>query len=175
MFFNSEVGLDETDDVLRVRGRVLEGNRLQIVVSAGNGLPSEAWNGKTDLISQEIAVDPSSLVIDGLAPHPRLSNLHVGQEWTIQSLRTFSPNSPVRRTRAKVEKQELVAWDREMETMHVVTMEDMLPQGLTAAQQTKVRLWVRSDGSVVRQQLEFAGLVIEFIRLPDSLSWDEDP
>jgi hypothetical protein len=167
LFFHSDVGLDQTMDVLRVRGRMIAEDRLQLIVSAGTGLPASAWGGKTDLLKHELQVSPDALIVDGLSPHPRLANLRVGQEWSMQSVRAFAPGSPLRTIRARVEREQLVAWDRDMERMHVVLMEDVSPQGLTTTHDAKVRLWVRSDGSVVRQQMELAGLVIDFQRLPD--------
>ena len=51
-------------------------------------------------------------------------------------------------------------------TMFVVSLRDIATGSLTTADDNAVRLWVRADGMVVRQQLQFGGLEINFYRVP---------
>lgn len=167
--FHTDVDLDGTTNVLRLRGTMMESDRLQIVVNVGTGL-DDNQQLPSELLRKEIRIAPGALVVDGFAPHPRLGNLRLGQEWTMESLRPFSPRNPIRTIRARVDHREWIPWDREMESAFVVMLEDVSPQGLTTAQDSSVQLWVRSDGMVVRQRLTVAGVRFDFYRLPDRTS-----
>jgi hypothetical protein len=167
--FQSWIDLDQFKELLHIRGTLIKNDQLQVIVSMSHDRPGMRPRSPSDgeLLRQNFHIPAGTLIVDGFAPHPRLANLRVGQKWTMQSFRPFSLTNSLRQTRAEVLRQELAPWEREMESMFVVALDDVSPAGLTATQSASILLWVRDNGTVVRQQLRLGGVRIDFLRLPD--------
>jgi len=138
--------------------RVLPGRDLQI--SAG-GTKEQDQNA---LFEKSFRLPPDALVADALSPQSRLAGLAVGQTWQFQSYRAFPPQNPFRLMQADVEREEMIAWALVVEPVKVVTFTDISGSGLTMARTPSNTLWVRDDGTVLKQQMELGNIMIEFIR-----------
>jgi hypothetical protein len=65
---------------------------------------------------------------------------------------------------AEVEKEDIVVWDGDLVSTFVVVYRGEAGTGLTAAREPFSRLWVRPDGTVIKQELKLSSLRIEFVR-----------
>ncbi len=70
---------------------------------------------------------------------------------------------------ATVESRELINWNREMQEAWLVVYRGE-PKGTLAnnAVLPRGRLWVRTDGMVLIQEVRFFDTIIRFVRLPDA-------
>jgi hypothetical protein len=110
---------------------------------------------------------PEILLTDSVSPRPELKHLRVGQTWTLPVYRAFPPNQPVQVVQATVERHEIIFWEGvDIETLLVVYHSDSGAE-IQAARSALGKEWVRSDGTIVRQEVSLAGMRIQFERLGD--------
>lgn len=120
----------------------------------------------TQILAREIELPPGAMVGDALAPRSELKNLVVGQSWTVPVYRPFPPGSPPQIIQATVKHLEFIFWEgSEIETM-LVEYQSVAGSNINIASDPIGREWVRSDGTVIRQQVIFSGLKFQFERLP---------
>jgi hypothetical protein len=118
------------------------------------------------ILKRKIELPPGALVGDALAPRPELKNLKVGQSWTLPVYRPFPPGSRPQIIQAIVKRLQTISWEgNEVETMLVVYRSEA-GSNINIASDPIGREWVRSDGTVIRQEVMFSGLKFQFERLP---------
>lgn len=161
--FDSVISMDDVGQLAKIRG-VAEAGQLRVTVDAGSGLQGDTTAGAPRLFDADLPLSTDALVADGLSPQPRLASLHVGQHWTFRAYRPFPPHRPVRLVRATVERRELLMWESDIETVFVVSFQDADNDGPTASSSAFSRLWVRDDGTVLKQSMSLGDLQIEFHR-----------
>jgi hypothetical protein len=155
--FDSAVQLHPLNEVLRVRGTV-EGQQLQLTIDAG-GTP----------FTSEAFLPSDALLSDALSPQSRLPGLRVGQTWTVPVYSPLWPvKSPLEVIHAEVESMEPLFWNGVMEDCWLVVYRSDSESGADRNQPPRGRLWVRRNGTVLRQQVAFFNVMITFDRLPDS-------
>jgi hypothetical protein len=105
---------------------------------------------------------------DDLSPQTRLPELRAGQHWTVPSyspLHAINPRHPIEILLVRVEefKTQIVWNGRTEETWVVVYRVD----ASESEKNVRSRLWVRPDGTVLRQQLYALGGSLTFNRMSD--------
>jgi hypothetical protein len=153
--FVSSVGFQGMDDVLKVRGS-LDGSELAVSVRSGDFTYETSLN-----------LPQKALLSDALSPQTHLPGLREGQTWNVQIYSPFRPpNNPVEVLQATVEGSKTILWDgRLVETWLVVYRGDP-GAGSVNARTPRGRLWVRDDGTVLKQEVMLFDATMTFVRLP---------
>lgn len=153
--FNSTLRLNQTEFVIKLQGTVV-GNRLKLVASFGGLPPSQA-----DLPA-------NSLLRDALSPRTELPGLQLGQTWTVPVYSPLRPlNDPLEILQATVESSESIVWDGRREETWLVVYRADGGCGLGSDEPCRGRLWVRRDGTVLKQQVMFLRTTMTFTRLTE--------
>jgi hypothetical protein len=153
--------------VLNLHGEAPGGRTLDVVVFSGNRRPDFADAG-SEIFRQQIELPRDALVGDAFAPNSELKDLQVGQSWTVPVYRPFPPNSPVQIIEAKAERLELIHWDHDQIEVVVVAYRSEAGSGIGAAREPIGRAWVRPDGLVLKQEVLFSNVRLEFQRLTEA-------
>lgn len=172
--FTSGLDLDSFGELIRTRGAMGDG-KLLVDVFKGAALddlpvgslgPSDGENGAKygALLSREFEVPDAALIVDSLLPQSRLTGLSIGQHWTFMSYRAYPPQNPLREVEARVERQEMLGWGDDVESVFVVSFRDISGSGLTTASEPNSWLWVRKDGTVLKQQMRIGNVTVDFLR-----------
>jgi len=153
-WFSSNIRFPPFLDGIRVRGKADEG-RLHLTVSYGE-------------FSQQVdfPLPRHSLFGETSSPQPKLPGLREGQKWTVQVYSPFAnPSQPVEILEARVEKMELIAWNGKTYPTWVVVYRSEPGKGASRTQTPRGMLWVRPDGTVLRQEATLLDSKVTFIRL----------
>jgi len=183
--FVSGLELDSFGELISTRG-TMGGGKLSVDVfsgaalddmpegalgSHGGALEVPGSDGDTTevrygaLLSRDFEVPEDALIADALLPQSRLTGLIVGQQWTFKSYRAYPPQNPLREVEARVERQEMLGWEDDVEPVFVVSFRDVSGSGLTAASEPNSWLWVRKDGTVLKQQMRMGNVNVDFLRV----------
>ena len=104
---------------------------------------------------------------DSLSPQTHLPGLRVGQTWTVPAYSPFRPpNNPLEILQATVERLEPMSYNGRVEDVWVVVYRSDPGAGLAHNGVPRQRLWVRRNGTVLRQQIRLFDATIAFTRLP---------
>lgn len=138
----STLRMDPMTEPIRMNG-VVDDGMLRMQVSVG-----------TQTFTNETSLPPTGLVSDMLSPEPRLTELRVGQSWTKPVYSPFRPrNSPMEVLHVQVEREEWISWnDRAVNCLLVVYRDDPGAQ-LSTSSKDRGKMWVRRDGTVLRQEM----------------------
>jgi hypothetical protein len=153
--FESRVRLAGIPDAIRVSGTV-EGSNLKLMVRSGE-------------ISAPIhtRLAPNSLMNDELSPQSRMPNLRVGQTWTVPLYSPFrAPHNPLDILQATVESEERIRWGDEAVPARLIVYRGD-PGNIHASDQVRGRMWVRTDGLVLRQEVAVFKTPVQFDRVAD--------
>jgi hypothetical protein len=146
--FHSILRVPGIADSINISGRV-QGSLLRIEVQSNEIAP--------------IYLPPDALVADELSPQSRLENLHLGQEWTVPVFSPLRPPlNPVDILQARVESRDVLMWDGETVSVFVVVYR---ADSGSAQRDPRAKLWVRDDGTVLKQQVTVLGSRLVFTRL----------
>jgi hypothetical protein len=164
--FQTVVDFGDSRSLLEIEGQMLDEQHLEIKAGLGgsgiDGGPSET------LYSHSLRLPPNALVSDSVSPRPMLKHLHIGQSWTLPVYRAFPPNQSVQVVEATVERHEIIFWEGgDVETKLVVYRSDSGAK-IGSAREPLGKEWVRSDGTILRQEIVMSGTRIQFERLGDS-------
>jgi hypothetical protein len=153
--FDSTVHADPLSEAVSVRGTV-DGQQLQLTVRTGNAS-----------FTNEAFLPNDALLSDALSPQTQLPGLRAGQKWTVPVYSPLWPaKNPLEIIQAEVEGTEPVFWNQTVEECWLVvyrsdagsTNSSHAPRGM---------LWVRRDGTVLRQQILLFDTIIRFDRMTD--------
>ncbi len=154
--FESDVRLARLRDAIQMRGQI-DGQWLNMTVQSGD------WS-----YPQKRYLPPSALLGDEFSPQGRLPGLRIGQTWTEQVYSPLRPpNRPLEVLQATVEREEPIVWNSKEVTTLVVVYRTESGAGLFASREPRGRLWVRSDGTVLKQETAIFNSKLQFVRLPD--------
>jgi hypothetical protein len=154
--FVSSVGFPGMDHLAKVRG-ILDGTELQLSLRTGE-FSTES----------KVVLPQKALLTDALSPQAKLPGLREGQTWNVRIYSPFRrPDNPTEVLQATVEGVKPMLWEeRTVDTWLVVYRSD--PGAGTASTETpRVRLWVRDDGTVLKQEANLLDSKITFVRLSD--------
>ena len=159
-------------------------NRLSQIKSSVSFLPSGrtismhgvASGSKLDLtirsfdinLKAQVPLDADVLLHDALSPTACLPNLYEGQTWTVSVLTPLKyPNSPHEILLAKVEGLRRIRHDGRTVAVWLVTYNNNPGQKLSTDKKPRARLWVRTDGVVLKQEMPILNSTMTFVRLPE--------
>jgi hypothetical protein len=159
--FESAVAFPPLEDVVKVRGTV-EGTQLNITVHTG------------DLnIETERTLPGKALLNDALSPQSHLPGLREGQTWNVEIYSPLRPpNNPVEILQATVEGRVQTLYDGRTIDVWLVVYRNDPGAGSNRAHAPRGKLWVRDDGTVVKQQVMIFGSTMTFVRLPPSEAYE---
>ncbi len=160
----STLEMDPMTEPIRMSGIVDDGMlRMKVTVGTFN-------------YSNETSLPPTGLVSDMLSPEPRLTKLRVGQSWTKPVYSPFRPrSSPMEVLHVRVEREEWISWNgRAVNCLLVVYRDDPGAQLSTSASD-RGKLWVRRDGTVLRQEMAVLNSRLVFLRESSSRVDDSTP
>jgi hypothetical protein len=163
--FESTVLEDRRGECIRIVGSVRE---TQLLVKAYLLLGFDRRESVREPVYQDILHLPADkLVVDSLAPRPRLRELSVGQHWTFETYHPFFPTRPLQTLEARVEDRRMLRIDdQDVWTFHVVYQRSA-DDGLSLERRVG-DVFVTADGTVVRQTLTWGGITLSFDLLPES-------
>jgi len=154
--FVSSVGFQGMDEVIRLRG-TLDGPELMLSVRSGD------FTYET-----ELNVPEEALLSDGLSPQTNLPGLREGQNWNVRVYSPLRPpNAPLEILHAAVEESKTILWSGRYVDTWVVVYRGDPGAGTARARTPRGRLWVREDGTVLRQEATLFGSTMTFERLSD--------
>jgi hypothetical protein len=154
--FDSTARVDPFNGVISVQG-IVDGRRLQLLVRSGNAP-----------FSSETSLPSDALLCDALSPQTQLPGLRAGQEWTVPVYSPFClAKTPLEIIHAKVEGRVPFLWNGLIENVWVVMYRNDPGSDAGRNQSPRGTLWVRRDGTVLKQQVELLGATVMFERLPD--------
>ena len=119
---------------------------------------------------------PENKIRDSFSPEMELRGLRLGQSWTIVSYSPLALPNPLDVIRkrpptevlfAKVEEQARLPWNGQLEPIWVVVYRSEASEGPGGEKNIRNRLWVRRDGTVVRQEVFLGDHSLLFMRLPE--------
>jgi hypothetical protein len=155
--FCSVVRIAPLLDEISLSGTV-EGSKLTLTVR-GNGL------GTTP--STEVYLPPNALVEDSLTPQTKLPGLREGQRWSVPIYSPLRPTQTVEILQAAVERSELISWGGEVIDCWVVTYRNDAGSGIGGRVTQRGCVWVRHDGTVLKQELKLFEASLVFVRLTE--------
>jgi len=121
------------------------------------------------------------MVSNEFAPYAYMRDLRIGQTWTVPVYSPFNaPTEPLKMVQASVDRQEPIEWNGQTVRALVVVYRDQATLAAESDDDVVGQMWVRRDGTVLRQDLELLGKKMTFERLPDEQAtqldlWDEQP
>lgn len=147
--------------VVRIRGTV-DDNRLKLSVQAGD----ISWES-------DVVIQPEIMLGDHLSPQMRLPGLRAGQAWTVPSYSPLSleaMSKPIDILYARVEELTPIVWNGQTEEVWLVVLRTDETGGGGRDKNVRSRLWVRPDGTVLRQQAVILDGTLMFNRMTDDQS-----
>jgi len=153
--FESWVRLDVQEPFVKMRGTV-DGAKMALWLRVGDLQPFET----------DVAVPRDAMLGDTLSPQSRLPGLRQGQAWTVESYSPLRPpNSPKEILYAAVESRMPLTWEgRTVDTLVVVYRTDP-GNAVGGSGGARGKIWVRRDGTVLKQQVTFFRSTLTFLRM----------
>ena len=154
--FESTIGVGAAKELIRLTGEIV-GNQALVSVRSGDFV-----------YRSEVYLPSGALLSDALQPQTRLPGLRQGQAWTVPVYSPLRPpNAPVEILHAEVEGSELFSWEDRMERVWLVVYKSDPGAGSSSRREARGRLWVRRDGTVLRQEASIFGTKLTFSRVAD--------
>ena len=132
--------------------------------------------GEMALENMEVSM-PEYKIRDSFSPEMELRGLHLGQTWTID---TYSPlalashpmdmlrkRPPTEVLLATVEDRVPLVWNGKLQSTWLVVYRTDASQGPGSEKNIRNKLWVRKDGTVVRQEVWLGDERLCFTRMPE--------
>ena len=140
---------------MKMRGTV-DGAKMALWLRVGDLQPFET----------DVAVPRDAMLGDTLSPQSRLPGLRQGQAWTVESYSPLRPpNSPKEILYAAVESRMPLTWEgRTVDTLVVVYRTDP-GNAVGGSGGARGKIWVRRDGTVLKQQVTFFRSTLTFLRM----------
>lgn len=161
------LGDEETlPETSRIDGQLVPG-AVQITLQGtfeGSQLKLKVRTGQ--MVYNTVAyLPPNALMGDALAPQARLPDLKVGQSWTMPVYSPLRPpTSPVELLQATVERREPILWQDHVVSTYLVVFRNDPGGELSNNQTARARAWVRSDGTVLKQEINLMSARLTFER-----------
>lgn len=155
--FESSVRIDVQEPFVKMRGTV-DGAKMALWLRVGDLPPFEA----------EVAVPRDALMGDTLSPQSRLPGLREGQSWTVESYSPLRPpNSPKELLYASVESRLPFSWNGRTVSAFLVVYRTDAAEAVGGVGGTRGKLWVRTDGTVLKQQMSIFRSSMTFLRMDE--------
>jgi hypothetical protein len=180
--FQSRIQSDPPQEFMRVEGVVAD-RRMRLTVFGQTEIRPTGQATLRELYQRDVDLPAKAMVADAFSPQPRLADLRVGQRWTFPVYRPFPPGGAAEIVEACVERQTTLVYAGEKTPVLRVVFRREAGTGISADQEPTGRMWVRADGTVLRQEIRVANLRLTFHRVPGNLfhekallrdaAWDE--
>jgi hypothetical protein len=155
--FESSVAFESQEAFVKVRGTI-DGAKMALWIRVGDVKPYET----------DVTVPRDAMLGDALSPQSRLPGLREGQTWTVESYGPLRPpTSPKEILIATVQARDTLIWNGEAIDTFLVVYRSDPGAAIGSAGSTRGRLWVRRDGTVLKQQVMILRSTLTFTRLPD--------
>lgn len=156
--FESTIRFQPRADAVRMRGRI-EGAKLLLSIHCGDFPPYETEVPAPRNVMLNDALSP----LGYLVPPPRK-----GQRWTMEVYSPLRPpTSPSEVLHAAVEAKTPITWNGDLVDTWLVVYRSDPGSALASAGSERGKLWVRSDGAVLKQQVTVLRSTLTFIRTTD--------
>lgn len=154
--FDSRVRIGSLTDAIKLQGQI-EGPTLRLSVTSGD-VPYKL----------ERFLPPNALMTDELSPQSFMPGLRVGQNWTVPLYSPFhSPQSPLEILQASVEREDKITYEGQSVPCRVIVYRGDSGSGMSGSE-TRGRVWVRTDGVVLRQEVTIMNSLVAFDRLGET-------
>ena len=153
--FESAVRFAPLEEPIKIRGTI-DGSQLRLAVFTG-----QKWR------ASEVRLPRGALPGGDFSPHTQLPGLRSGQTWTVPSYSPLRPHQPIEILQAVVEGTEPTDWGGRTEETWLVVYRSDSGVAVGHSADTRGRLWVRPDGTVLKQQVTIFDCTMTFVRLPD--------
>jgi hypothetical protein len=151
--FESKVFLPDLAQRVVIRGTV-EGDEASLTVRS-----------REFVYETSRQLPDSAMLGDELSPQAMLPGLTKGQRWTVPIYNPLSfTGSPLTVLHAHVEGDVTLFWEDRIVRPLLVTYRD----DPSSTREPRVRLWVERDGRVLKQESQFLGKALSFVRRSDS-------
>jgi hypothetical protein len=160
----SEVHIDRLGELVRLHGTVKDGELTLVTYLRTNKSHQKGERFEPVGLPRTVELPRDSLPMDAFSPSPRLPNLSVGQTWSYRSYQALSPYQPYAVVEATVARREAVSLDGKTVNAFVVVYRGDAGSGISITRRPIATAWVDEDGTVLRQDLQFASLSIRFER-----------
>jgi len=157
--FQTRVQVDEVQSVVKMSGRVHEG-QLRLRIQAGEYVrrSQHAWTEKSMLGGE-------------LSPEPRLLRAYTGRKWREEVYSPFgAPGAPAELIEAEVLDEQLIRIGDELVSAKKVVYHSLTAAGVSEKDRLRAVVWVRDDGYVIRQDAYFMNVCLRFTRMTDDES-----
>ncbi len=162
--FESSMRLGGSNEAIKITG-VVGSSRVKIKVEAGGVVYTP----------DAVYLPSDALISDELSPQPRMVGLRPGQEWTAPSFSPLRPpHNPIEILQARVEGREPMVWNGEAIGVHQVVYRPDAGSALASSSEPRGRLWVRDDGTVLKQEVTVLGSRLVFTRMGEERSSELD-
>jgi hypothetical protein len=151
--FDSNLRMDRLQKLVHLKGDV-EGSQLSLSATAG-----------TLSYQDTVALPPKALLGGALSPQTQLPGLRAGQTWKVPAFNPLRPKQPMEMLVAKVEGLEPIVWEDQTEEVWLVTCRSDPGYGAGRDRTPRNRLWVRRDGTVLRQESLLLDTSFTFTRM----------
>lgn len=153
--FDSKVRLNgDPQEFIRLKG-VIEGKQAEVSLNSGSFV-----------YTTEVSVPRDALMSDVFSPQTKLPHLRQGQSWSAPAFSPLRPpNSPMEILHATVEGLEPVSYDNRLEQVWLVVYRADSGAELGTEDNARGRMWVRRDGTVIRQEMALFESKLGFTRL----------
>ncbi|MCC7086410.1 MAG: hypothetical protein IT427_15525 [Pirellulales bacterium] len=173
----SSLEIDPLGHLTRFRSALRVTGMREAVVITGKALASRleisVESGQLQSPKYEVYLPRDALVADELSPQSRITGLRLNQEWTVPVFSPLRPpKSPVEILQAKVESRQPFEWEGKVSGTYEVVYRSDSGSVLFSSREPRARLWVRDDGTVLKQEVNILGSRLVFTRLSDERSSD---
>jgi hypothetical protein len=156
----SAIWIDPMEDAIRLRGTVEE-NRLKVEIRAGGEL----------MVTRDLDLPSDAILNDTFSPQTQLPGLRIGQKWTVPTYSLLSPyNSPVEILTARVVDMERLFWAGDTVRAWLVVYHSEDGAAVEDRHSLRGRLWVRPDGTVLKQEVRLLNATMTFVRMPNEMA-----
>jgi hypothetical protein len=159
--------LSRLDCVVRL-SPVGERIRLSGVVKGTHMTLAVQWGDYDDPDCPKRDIPIGGLLGDDFSPRTQLPGLYKGQTWKEPTYNPLRFGDPVENLQATVEGTEPVVWNDQAEDVWLVVYRNDAGFRFGADSLPRGRLWVRRDGTVLKQQVYVFGASLVFERLPQA-------
>jgi hypothetical protein len=163
-----EIWLDGEGHIEEFQSKVFVPDLAQRVVISGtveNGEASITVRSREFVYETSRQLPESGMLGDELSPQAMLPGLTKGQRWTVPIYNPLGfAGSPLTVLHARVEGEVTLFWEDRIVRPLLVSYRD----DPAAYREPRVRLWVDRDGRVLKQESQFLGASLAFIRRSDS-------
>ena len=155
LYFESSLRVDRPKTLIVMNGIVDKG-QLKIRIRAAG------WS-----VTKDYPYPANALPSDFFSPQASLPGLYKGRAWTVPVYSPLIPSrDPLKIIHASVEDLMPINWNGEMEDVWLVVQRN--ETGRDDGDQNLVgKLWVRRDGTVVRQQAKLPTSTVTLVRMED--------